>query len=238
MLSPPDDPFDCARHYERLHLPGVLDWLWQNRQLRLDANLPTHPWNRRRIHRLRYLMAAPWVHGKRVIDIASGTGYGCAEIARASAALVVGVERDPAAAMYASRFYGSASAVFVAADSRKVPFADGVFDVVTSFETLEHIEDEKQQIEEFFRLLIPRGWLILSVPNGWTLDIARDHCRVYDCHAVRRALEERFVIEEAYALNSGDPSFIFNREQNFRVVSLDEQTAETAESIWLAARRR
>jgi SAM-dependent methyltransferase len=51
-------------------------------------------------------------------------------------------------------------------DGCRLPFADATFDVVTSFETIEHLEDRAQFIAELRRVLKPDGLLILSTPNA------------------------------------------------------------------------
>lgn len=46
-----------------------------------------------------------------------------------------------------------------------LPFADGEFDVVLSFETVEHVSEPDQLIDEYGRVTRPGGWLILTTPN-------------------------------------------------------------------------
>ncbi len=55
----------------------------------------------------------------------------------------------------------------LAAGAAGVPLPDGSADVVTSFTVLEHVPDEKQALAEMYRLLRPRGRLLLTVPNRW-----------------------------------------------------------------------
>lgn len=43
-----------------------------------------------------------------------------------------------------------------------VPFPQGSFDVVTSWDVIEHVTDPKKEIELMARMLKPGGWLILS----------------------------------------------------------------------------
>lgn len=64
-----------------------------------------------------------------------------------------------------------------------LPFADGTFDVVAAFDVIEHIEDEKQALEEILRVLKPGGLLLASVPAyewAWTsFDAINCHYRRY-----------------------------------------------------------
>ena len=59
-------------------------------------------------HWHRYLFARQYVAGKRVLDVASGEGYGSAMMA-AQAASVTGVDISPEAVKHASEPYGSAA---------------------------------------------------------------------------------------------------------------------------------
>lgn len=52
-------------------------------------------------------------------------------------------------------------------DGSRMPFRDGDFDAVVSIETLEHVANEKQQLDEIHRVLRPGGTLVMSVPNKW-----------------------------------------------------------------------
>jgi SAM-dependent methyltransferase len=66
----------------------------------------------------------------------------------------------------ASRYFNSRLVCFVQADAIALPFQDDSFDVVTSFETLEHIYDHRSFIKEIRRVLREGGHLILSTPNA------------------------------------------------------------------------
>lgn len=52
-----------------------------------------------------------------------------------------------------------------------LPFKDESFDVVTFFETLEHVVNEKIFLKEIHRVLKPGGAIMLSVPNRGAVEI-------------------------------------------------------------------
>ena len=117
------------------------------------------------LHLKRYLFAAPYCPDKIVLDAACGAGYGTAELGRV-AARVVGVDADEAAIAYARSRYARANVVFEVMDVVSLRFADDSFDVVVSFETIEHLSDQETFLAEVARVLRPSGALVISTPNA------------------------------------------------------------------------
>lgn len=109
----------------------------------------------------RYAFAAMTVGGARVLDVASGNGLGSELLLRRGARVVVGVEADPGAL----RSLAASGPAFVRADATRLPFRDASYDVVVSFETIEHVDDANQMVAECRRILRPGGCLYLSTPN-------------------------------------------------------------------------
>jgi SAM-dependent methyltransferase len=110
-------------------------------------------------HYARYVWASEWVRGD-VLDVACGTGYGARMLA--SHARVSGVDRDEEAIATAlSRVTGT----FLVAEVPPIPFSDNAFDFVVSFETVEHIPDDRAFVGEIERVLRPGGVLLMSTPN-------------------------------------------------------------------------
>lgn len=121
-------------------------------------------------HLARYQFALPYCHG-RVLDFACGSGYGTHLIAKnkhREVEVVVGVDIDPEAIQYArGRYYHPKSSYLVVnAVSKGLYYRLGSFDVVVSFETIEHVEDYELFMRNIHDLLVPGGRLILSTPFG------------------------------------------------------------------------
>jgi SAM-dependent methyltransferase len=114
-------------------------------------------------HIARYALAARIAPGRRVLDAASGEGYGTAMLAAAGPQSIVGVDADPASVAHAHQRYGLD---FRVTDVCELPFADAEFDLVTSFETIEHVADPARALDEFARVLDARGLLLVSSPNA------------------------------------------------------------------------
>jgi ubiquinone/menaquinone biosynthesis C-methylase UbiE len=117
-------------------------------------------------HIYRYVFAASLAENKVVLDVACGTGYGAGYMADKGADKVVGVDISLEAVDYArERHSKNNKASFVCADAIRLPFADGAFDIVVSFETIEHIRQYRKFLAECRRVLKENGLLICSTPN-------------------------------------------------------------------------
>lgn len=115
-------------------------------------------------HYHRYSLALNFASGKAVLDLASGEGYGAAALAQVAAS-VVGVDVSAEAVAHAQSHYGSDKVRFLQAGIHSVPLPDRVFDLITCFETIEHVHDQEQALDELARLLKDDGILLISTPN-------------------------------------------------------------------------
>ena len=115
-------------------------------------------------HMHRYLIARELSHGKRVLDIASGEGYGSAMLA-AVAEHVFGVDIAASAIADASTRYALPNIEFRTGSCDAIPLPDSSVDVVVSFETIEHIERHNEMMREVRRVMRPGGLLIISSPD-------------------------------------------------------------------------
>jgi SAM-dependent methyltransferase len=113
-------------------------------------------------HIRRYQLAQQYVVGRRVLDIACGTGYG-SDILRRAGAKVFSIDMDLAALHYAARRWAVSHPI--QADAAQIPLPAHSMDVVVSLETIEHLPDPAVFLAEIRRILIPGGYLVLSTPN-------------------------------------------------------------------------
>ena len=136
-------------------------WLVANRMERHDATLPVLPPARTELHLRRYEVAATMAAGKRVLDAACGTGYGSSFLLRqGGAASVLGVDIDPQTIAYATRRFGAPGLGFRVASATRTGVPDASIDLVTSFETIEHVDDPTALLAEFRRGLAPGGGVV------------------------------------------------------------------------------
>ena len=114
------------------------------------------------LHLKAYETAAELASGKRVLDLGCNNGYGTELIAR-YAAQATGVDVSPRSIEAARARCPHLD--FRLVDGTSLPFADGCFDAVFSFQVIEHIEDPRPYLAEIHRVLAPSGIVMLTTPN-------------------------------------------------------------------------
>lgn len=117
-------------------------------------------------HWHRYHFVTKLIEGKAVLDVASGAGYGTALMSNACSS-VIGVDISEETVAYANEKYKKDNLQFLVGSVTELNFPDKSFDIITSFETIEHIseDDQHKAMREFSRLLKDDGILIISTPN-------------------------------------------------------------------------
>ena len=130
-----------------------------------ERTLPDVPeenyWYRR--HLVVYEWIAERVAGLRVVDVASGEGYGADVLARAAAS-VLGIEPNPEAYEHARLKYPRVTFRRAIAETFTEPC-----DALVFLQTIEHVADPGAVLEHFKAQLRPGGVAYVSTPNVLTL---------------------------------------------------------------------
>jgi SAM-dependent methyltransferase len=130
-----------------------------------ERTLPDVPeenyWYQR--HLVVYEWIAQRVHGRKVVDLACGEGYGSAVLAR-TAASVIGVDANPEAFEHARAKYTQ-----VAFERNMIELWQGDVDCVVFLQTIEHIQDPDAMLAHVRELIEPGGVAYVSTPNVLTL---------------------------------------------------------------------
>jgi SAM-dependent methyltransferase len=149
-------------HVQRDQPPGVPPL-----HLTGERTLPDVPeenyWFRR--HLAVYEWIAARAHGRRIVDLACGEGYGSAVLAR-TAHSVVGVDANPEAFEHARRKYTTANVSF---ERDMVETWTGDVDCVVFLQTIEHVGDPDAVLVRLGGLAGPGGVVYVSTPNVLTL---------------------------------------------------------------------
>ncbi len=114
-------------------------------------------------HLAAYRYALPRAAGKSVLDAGCGEGYGAvmlAEVARR----VLGVDREEPLAVARER-YRAAALEFRPLDLMQLPALGERFDLVVSFQVIEHLPDPSGFLRGLADRVAPGGTLIVTTPN-------------------------------------------------------------------------
>ncbi len=137
-------------------------------------------------HYHRYLFARALCRDKDVLDVASGEGYGTAQLAQV-ARYAIGIEYAGATVANAVVNFPGQNLRFVRGDARSLPLADACADIVTSFETIEHFDRQADFVREVRRVLRPGGLFIVSTPDREIYNAPGAPTNPYHVHEFDRA---------------------------------------------------
>src|SRR5262245_40114959 len=140
-------------------------------------------------HLHRYLFALRWAKGKKVLDVASGSGYGAALLSQA-ASRVWALELDRQSVLYARRTWERSNLIFVQGDVTSLPFASASFGLVVALEILEHVQDSSGLVREIARVVHPSGVALISTPDKASYSDSRNYCNPFH---VREFYREEFA---------------------------------------------
>jgi DNA repair exonuclease SbcCD ATPase subunit len=99
-----------------------------------------------------------------VLDAACGEGYGSFLLSQ-TAKEVVGVDIAAKAIAHARSRYVAPNLRYVEGSCTALPLANASVDLIVSFETIEHLQQQAEMLAEFRRVLVPTGTLVISSPN-------------------------------------------------------------------------
>lgn len=153
---------------------------------------------------------------KNILDLGCGRGFYLQAIAQLKPkAKVVGVDIQQEYLKQAQENIDNNKIKLVQANASNLPFKDNQFDQIIASEILEHINKDQQVINEIYRVLKPKGIVLISVPNKnypflwdplnwilehlfnthlpsniwWLAGIWADHVRLYD----KKELIQKFI---------------------------------------------
>lgn len=147
-------------------------------------------------HVVRYAAVKNIVAGKRVLDVACGEGYGARLLRNWGAREVVGVDLFPSAIAAAKRTFGGEGVTFLVSDAEELERTfEGAepFDLIVSFETIEHLARPERLLASLPRLLASDGAIVISCPNDRACSPEHDnpfHLEVYSFDAFKSLTQE------------------------------------------------
>ncbi len=163
---------------------------------------------------------------ENVLEIGCGRGFYLKTLVDNFTNLkITGIDLNERYLLAAKKFINNSRVKLLRADAIKLPFKNNTFDRIIASEILEHIPDDQKAIEEMFRVLVPGGIILITVPHknypffwdplNWVLEklfkkhvastiwwlagIWADHVRLYEEKELTQKLEnQKFKIEKVY----------------------------------------
>jgi len=147
------------------------------------------------------------------LDIFCGTGYGTYMLATQLSCAMLGLDGSKDAISFANKHYSNKKALY---SHKLFPFClpDNMFDFITCYESLEHIKDDAQLIEQLNASLKANGFLFLSTPNERCFPLRKNfnkfHYKHYTMEEVMKLIKEvgeyeliTWLGQNLYELNGG-----------------------------------
>ena len=147
--------------------------------------------------------------GKKVLEVGCGDGYG-ADYLAAAGFEVTAFDYDDAVIAAARAKYGRPNLKFLPMEAGALRFEDGSFDIVCSFQVIEHIPQAgiPRYLSEIKRVLRPQGFFYLStlnlehaVKSLKTYKKNPAHCKEFVLEELRSLLLSQFAQVEIYGLH-------------------------------------
>lgn len=153
-------------------------------------------------HLERYRLACSYTAGKNVLDVACGIGKGSNMMAQIGEAMFVnGFDIQAEAIRYAKRRNSAPNLAFSIVNAETMDIVDE-YDLVVSFETIEHLPNYSNFLKSVKRSLKSGGHLLVSTPIS---PIAVDlnpgnpyHVQEWGFYEFQKVLGEFFSIEKVF----------------------------------------
>jgi len=103
------------------------------------------------LHLASYSFVARFTKDKKVLDLGCGTGYGSFALSE-NAEMVFGLDISGEAINYAKNKYTKQNLEFIKLNDSSLPFDDDTFNIIVSFQVIEHIKDIESYLSEIKRI--------------------------------------------------------------------------------------
>ncbi|MFK7749986.1 MAG: class I SAM-dependent methyltransferase [Kordia sp.] len=181
-----------------------------------------------------YHLVAPHIHGN-VLEIGCGEGYGVALLYKNANQLTL-IDKSPYTAELIHNKFPNTTII-----QEKIPpltqLESNSFDVVVSFQVIEHIKDAALYLEEIHRVLKPNGKAYISTPNALKT-IARNpwHYKEYTFESLSSLIEKTFTnyrIEAICGNEKTDAYYEKNQKSVARFLRYDVLKLQHRIPAWL-----
>lgn len=139
-----------------------------------------------------------------VLDSGCGSGYGTDYLAGLTDGDVFGNDYEEKVISANQKKYDKKNLHFVNENNNKLSFSDNFFNVITSFEVIEHVDDYNYYLLELKRVLKNDGILIIATPNkdyyspGLKKPVIISHKKEFYPHEFAELFQDKFSAYELY----------------------------------------
>ena len=176
-------------------------------------------------HLCAYTFASSYCAAKKVLDVGCGEGYGSSYLAQ-KAAQVTGMDYDKDIIAYARDKYRKANLAFCVGQPQDGLSPHQQFDVICSFQVIEHIRDTGVFLEGIKKLLRDKGRFICSTPNKLDASphslapLNKFHVKEYLYGEFVELLQAHFKTVEMFGLKRGKRFNFFRRMKKIGICTM------------------
>ncbi|MFN4006806.1 MAG: class I SAM-dependent methyltransferase [Chitinophagaceae bacterium] len=152
----------------------------------------------------RYEFIASYVKDKVILDAACGSGYGTFFLyEKGKADMIFGADIDVDSIRNLNEISKNNNKIsFSVEDITSLTYQNDFFDMIVSFETIEHITNVDLYLSEFKRVLKQNGIVAISTPLNETEDRFQPanpyHIREYNLTEITSIVQKHFHIEDIF----------------------------------------
>jgi len=186
-------------------------------------------------HIARYTFVGQLVHGKSVIDVGCGVGYGSRRLAELGASSIYAFDLSEGAIQHAGRHYNHANIRYKVGNAEQFR-TDEKFDLAVCFELIEHVRYPRKVLENIKNSLRPEGILVMSTPRALNHKRTHFHEHEFGLEEYASVIQEYFPNLEMFVENNHFASLITKScpGKLTRIECLKDQFDATQADVFLA----
>lgn len=182
-------------------------------------------------HLYAYELAAKYIKKTdNVLEIGCGTGYGT-DILSKTGASIYAIDVDQETIKSCSQQYQRDNIKFNIYDGENINLSEQSFDVIVSFQVIEHVSQEQRFLKNIYRLLKPEGIFFLTTPNkDYRLVVGQKpwnphHLREYDEATLSNLIKQVYPNTKIFSI-TGKKELVNIEKERVRPARVDYNPQE------------